>query len=156
MAQASAAASREWPSNAIAIASMRRDALAFFDRAASARSSVDVRSVRVIDNATIPHPMSRLSKHRLMTGWIRGSAYESHPGAAGISVSSAVRASGVVRKTRAVNPAWKRGLRRPEMFPDRRVQSRDRLAFLVPCTIDRIAGRAKRIEQCALKKQMDV
>jgi hypothetical protein len=69
----------------MAIASMRRDALAFFDRAASARSSTDVRSVRVIDNATIPHPMSRLSKHRLMTGWIRERAYESHPRAAGIS-----------------------------------------------------------------------
>src|ERR1700729_1368984 len=71
----------------MAIASMRRDALAFFDRAASARSSTDVRSVRVIDNPTIPHPMSRLSKHRLMTGWIRERAYESHPRAAGISIA---------------------------------------------------------------------
>src|ERR1700677_1588420 len=85
MAQASAAASREWPSNAIAIASMRRDALAFFDRAASARSSADVKSVRVIGNATIPHLMSTLSKHRLMTGWIRERPYESDPRAAGIT-----------------------------------------------------------------------
>jgi hypothetical protein len=73
MAQASAAASRECPSSAIAIASTRRDALAFFDRAASARKFTDVRSVRMIDNPTIPHSMSRLSKHRLMTGWIRES-----------------------------------------------------------------------------------
>src|SRR3954466_9741980 len=64
---------------------MRRDALEFFDRAASARSSADVRSARVIDKATIPHPMNRLPWDRLMAGRIRESPYESDPRAAGIS-----------------------------------------------------------------------